>query len=92
MDVSDKLLVSNFDWDPAYLQEIFEGEFDDFSDLWASDISDMELVNEGERIEKYSLITEDITLEDEELCCAVEKIKAEWVFCYCSYSLYLFQM
>ena len=81
MDVSDKLLVTNRDWDPSYLQLLFDEDFNDHSDLWKSNVSDEQLVTETVRVEheKYQPITEDISLEDDILCSAVEKIEEEWV-------------
>ena len=75
--VSDRLLWTNRDWDPLYLSELFSDEFFDFSDHWISKMSDFELVSNVEKIEKYSPIVEDISLEDNELCTAVEKIEEE---------------
>ena len=77
MEVSDRLLVCNKDWDPSYLQEIFEPDFYDFSHMWNSDVSDNVLVCQVENIEKYSPITEDITMDDDILCSAVEQIEKE---------------
>ena len=79
MDVSDKLLVTNRDWDPSYLQLLFDEDFNDHSDLWKSNVSDEQLVTETVRVEheKYQPITEDISLEDDILCSAVEKIEEE---------------
>ena len=35
MEVSDASLVSNRDWDPSYLQDIFDGDFHEFTELWS---------------------------------------------------------
>ena len=77
MDVSDSALVANHDWDPLYLHDIFEVDFNDLSDLWSSNISDMELIQHVECVETYSPIVEDISLDDNTLCKAVEKIEHE---------------
>ena len=77
MEVSDDILISNCDWDPCYLQEIFREEFINFSDHWNCHISDEDLNIEMDKIERYCPITEDISLEDEVLCNAVEKIEDE---------------
>ena len=72
---SDFLL--NFDWDPNYLQSIFDVDFYDTSDLWDNNIQESELVEAVEIVERYSPIVEDISIEDELLCSAVEQIEEE---------------
>ena len=74
MELSDRLLMSNLDWDPGYLKEIFDSDFNDCTDLWFSDITDMDIVKE---VDKYSPIVEDISLDDDMFCRAVEKIESE---------------
>ena len=71
------MLVRNMDWDPSYLKELFSEDFYEFSEMWYSDVNDRDLVVEVEGVEHYSPVTEDITLEDDELCRAVEKIEHE---------------
>ena len=75
MDISDGYLLENRDWDPLYLSKLFDKEFNNFDDLWISDISDNDLKMEAERVEKYVPIVEDISVDDDELCSAVEKIE-----------------
>ena len=78
MEVSDRLMCANCDWDPSYLRQLFEEDFYEFSDLWVnSNVNDMELVQEADRMDKYIPIVEDISLDDETLCSAVEKIEHE---------------
>ena len=77
MEISDEVLMSNFDWDPVYLQEVVKQDFYEFNHLWCSDLTDMELVKEVSEMEKYCPITEDISLDDEVLCSTVEKIESE---------------
>ena len=77
MDVSDRSLVCNRDWDPAYLSEIFVTDFEEFPDLWDSNITDMDLVSHVEKVERYCPIVEDISVDDDRLCQAVEAIEKE---------------
>ena len=77
MEVSDELIVSNRDWDPCYLREILSVDFFEFDDHWDLDIKDGQLVVAMEQVEKYTPITEDISLDDEVLCNVVEKIEYE---------------
>ena len=78
MDISDENLICNRDWDPSYLSQIFDVEFYDFTDMWASsNVSDSDLITEIEKVEHYCPIVEDISLDDSELCSAVEKIEEE---------------
>ena len=77
MDVPNELFYLNKDWDPSYLQDIFSQDFFDFGDMWSSNVTDSELVQECERVEKYCPIMEDISLDDSTLCQAVESIEEE---------------
>ena len=45
------------------------------SDLWQIYVVDTELVSEYEWIEKYCPNTEDISMDDDELCRAVEEVE-----------------
>ena len=45
--------------------------------MWSSNVTDSDLVQECERVEKYCLIMEDISLDDSTLCQAVEIIEEE---------------
>ena len=56
---------------------LFNDQFYDFSDLWRSNVTDTELVSSYEKMDIYSPIVEDISLEDEVLCKAVEDIEYE---------------
>ena len=50
MDISDEHLICNRDWDPSYLSQIFDVEFYDFTDMWASsNVSDSDLITEIEK-------------------------------------------
>ena len=77
MELSDKTLWSNRDWDPSYLSELFKEDFYDFSNMWSSNVTDNEIITETEKVERYCPITEDISLDDNVLCRAVEKIEEE---------------
>ena len=77
MDITDRMLVSNRDWDPSYLNEIFQEDFYDYCDMWSSDLSDAAIVSHLENVEKYCPITEDITMDDDTLYSAVEQIEEE---------------
>ena len=72
----------NLDWDPVYLASIFDVDFDDMSDLWDFDqsLKDSKLVEvmDGyKKSDKYVPLVEDISLDDEFLCDAVETIEHE---------------
>ena len=75
MEVSDKFLCVNRDWDPSYLNDVMSQDFFDFSNLWNIVTSDKDLVE----AEKYSPIVEDISMDDDTLCQEVEKIESELV-------------
>ena len=77
MEVSDKLLLNNRDWAPWYLATLVNSDFYDFDSLWSTNVDDLEIVKAMESYERYSPIVEDISLEDHELCAAVEKIELE---------------
>ena len=77
MEVPDCDFMTNFDWDPAYLKQLFTQDFYDFRELWNSNIPDEDLVTEMNKVERYSPIVEDISLDDTVLCTAVEKIEQE---------------
>ena len=77
MDVPNITFCRNRDWDPSYLQQLLSQDFYDYDELWSCNIGDMELVNEVEKVERYSPIVEDISLKDDILCLAVEKIEEE---------------
>ena len=60
MEVVEENLWRNRDWDPVYLRQIFDSDFNDFTELWnASAVSDMELIQGYDRMEYYAPITED---------------------------------
>ena len=79
MEVLEEDLVNNCDWDPLYLWNIFESDFNDCSELWGNsmEVNDTELVKNVEKMECYVPIVEDISLEDEVLSEAVQKIEDE---------------
>ena len=77
MELSDKLLCMNRDWDPSYLASICNVDFHDFSDLWVNEITDMELLEADTSYRKYCPVVEDISIEDSQLCLAVEQIEKE---------------
>ena len=51
----------NRDWDPSYLSEIFSQDFYEFGELWKSNLDDLALVDEVQKLEKYCPIVEDIS-------------------------------
>ena len=79
MELSDSELWINRDWDPVYLSELFTEEFEECTDLWSNDLTDVELLKGVEIMEKYSPIVEDISIEDDVLCSAVARIEEEYV-------------
>ena len=79
MEVSDELLLENRDWDLSYLSEILSADFHEFEDLWDSNVNNCDLVSEINKVEMYQPIVEDISLDDETLCEAVESIEKEYV-------------
>ena len=77
MELSDRMFVMNHDWDPQYLRDIVSQDFYEFRDLWQSNISDCDLVREANDAERYSPIIEDISMDDDTLCQAVEHIESQ---------------
>ena len=77
METSDKALSINCDWDPVYLKEMMSEDFFEFSDLWNPITSDEELVKIANSVESYCPIVEDISMDDNVLCQAVENIEKE---------------
>ena len=77
MELSDMNLFRDRDWDPEYLIDIFTQDFEEYPNMWESNISDTQLVNHVEKLDKYCLVVEDISIDDETLCSAVEQIEYE---------------
>ena len=77
MEVADAMYVRNRNWDPCYLRDLFQEEFYKFGDLWKSNVMDIELLEESDRVERYCPIKEDISLDDDTLCKAVENVEDE---------------
>ena len=78
MELVKENLWENRDWDPVYLCQIFDSDFNDFTDMWASsEVTDNEMIEQSQRLDYYSPITEDISLDDTILYTAVEKIEEE---------------
>ena len=75
MDCGDILL--NLDWDPCYLSSIFDEDFYDMSSLWDKQVTDSEMMEINLDRQVYCPIVEDISLEDEVLRDAVERIESE---------------
>ena len=46
MDVSDRMLFVNRDWDP-YLDEVFSQNFFNFGEMWLSNVTNSELIKEN---------------------------------------------
>ena len=74
-------ILLNLDWDPVYLQFIFDQDFYDMSELWNGDlVTDSDLVKVSEIVEKevkYVPVVEEIYIEDEILRDAVDRIESE---------------
>ena len=80
MDSGDIHLWVNRDWDPLYLSLIFDVDFNDFSELWESNITDCDIVTALDSMESYCPIVEDITMDDYELCSAVDRNRVSLYF------------
>ena len=75
--VLDDIFV-NLDWDPCYLESIFNQDFYEMAELWNEGyVEDSCLLEAIEKNEVYQPVVEDISLDDHILHRAVEKIKAE---------------
>ena len=73
-------IFENLDCDPCYLSKLFEEDFFDMSYLWNEEyVSDSEMVKFVQEREKYCPCVEEISLDDEVLCDAVNRIESEWV-------------
>ena len=77
MELPDSVLFQNCDLDLVYLASIFDIEFTEYLDLWASNMEDSELLEVVNHVESYFPIVEDISLDDSELCSAVEAIQSQ---------------
>ena len=77
MEITDDMFLCNRDWDPSYLKDSFDEDFNDFSSLWESEVMDNDLVSEVNKMEYYCPIVEDISVDNETLTVAVEKIEQE---------------
>ena len=71
-------IFANLDWNPQYLCVIFDEDFYDMAYLWNSpdSVSDNELL-ESVNSDSYKPIIEDISLDDDVLVDAVDKIESE---------------
>ena len=76
-ELDDCNLLLYRDWDPAYLASIFDSDFNDNTDLWNNSMDDLEVVHVAKHGERYCPIVEDISMDDFELCSAVEQIESE---------------
>ena len=72
---------SNLDWDPSYLASICNVDFFDMSELWKGSyyVMDSELLqmDYSKSRNVYCPEVEDISMDDDELMSAVEKIEEE---------------
>ena len=76
MELSNRIFVTNQDWDPYYLRDLVCQDWYDFKELWQSDvIGDNELVKAVDSVDQYCPVLEDISLDDMTLCQAVEEIE-----------------
>ena len=72
MELADRMFLTNRDWDPCYLRDLVSQDFYEFRELWQSNVCDGELVKAAD---KYYPEVEDISLDDDTLCNAVEEIE-----------------
>ena len=79
MDTYDLFLSQNRDWDPSYLAMLFSEDFDDYSDLWSSNVNDYELVQEMNKLEIYAPVVRDI-LKMSEFHCYLVNLHVSSVF------------
>ena len=80
MELSDRLFFTHCDWDPQYLRDLVTQDFYEFKEHWENSLPDIELVKATEgamATEAYRPLVEDISLDDEALCEAVEQIEYE---------------
>ena len=77
MESSDSDILAHRDWDPSYLQQLFSHDFFEYPELWVSNVTDGDLNKEMDKLDRYCLVTEDISLEDDVLYNAVGKIEHE---------------
>ena len=56
---------------------ISDQDFYDFTELWYSDLNDTDLVMEVESVERYNPLIEDISLDEELLCSALEEVQKQ---------------
>ena len=76
-ELEDTSVFINIDWDPVYLASIFDVDFHDTSNLWDNNMTDQDIMDTVNHMEKYCPVVEDISIEDEVLCSAVEQIESE---------------
>ena len=72
------MFYTNHDWDPQNLRELVCQDFYDFKEYWQSSVADTEFVTKDEKTmatERYSLLVEDISLDDDTLYEAVTQIE-----------------
>ena len=74
MELSENIFNLDKDWDPHYLGLLFSQNFHDFSNLLKSNMCDQDLLHAVKTIERYNPMVENILLDDETLCEAVEDI------------------
>ena len=85
MDLDD--IFVNLDWDPSYLESIFNQDFYEMAELWNEGYVENSCLLEAiEKNEVYQPVVEDISLDDHILHRAVEKIEASM-----SISIHVFQ-
>ena len=77
MELLDRVFVTNHDWYPHYLRELVTEDFYKFKEHWQSGLPlDMELLTvETCPDAQYCPVTEDISVDDNTLCQAVEAIE-----------------
>ena len=79
MELPDRFFVTNRDWDPSYLRDLVTQDFYDFRELWqnSNSVTDRELVQAVETVDKYCPVVEDISIDDVTLYQAVAEIENE---------------
>ena len=56
IETSGQSLFMNRDWDRCYLNDILSQDFYEFTNMWDSNIYDMDLIEAVKFVEKYSPI------------------------------------
>ena len=74
-DVSDAFLCSINDGDTSYLASISSEDFNDSTDFGSSNIRNSKLVDEMNKVDTYSPIVEDISIDNITLLSTAKQIE-----------------